>query len=108
MKHFLDLSEWSSTDLRQMIRLAMQLKLEWQSGGNRPVLAGKTLGMIFQKPSLRTRVSFDVGMQHLGGHAREQVGAQSSADRGRNDLFLDTGHRFQVPAEFDVFRHTVG
>ncbi len=69
MKHFIDLSEWSSTDLRQMIRLASQLKLEWQSGGNRPVLGGKTLGMIFQKPSLRTRVSFDVGMQHLGGHA---------------------------------------
>jgi ornithine carbamoyltransferase len=69
MKHFLDLSEWSSTNLRQMIRLATQLKLEWQSGGNRPVLAGKTLGMIFQKPSLRTRVSFDVGMYHLGGHA---------------------------------------
>jgi ornithine carbamoyltransferase len=47
----------------------VHLKAEWQSGGNRPVLGGKTLGMIFQKPSLRTRVSFDVGMQHLGGHA---------------------------------------
>jgi ornithine carbamoyltransferase len=69
MRHFLDLSDWSSKDLRQMIRLAQQLKLEWQSGGNKPVMAGKTLGMIFQKPSLRTRVSFDVGMQHLGGHA---------------------------------------
>ena len=52
-----------------MIQLASHLKLEWQSGGNKPVLGGKTLGMIFQKPSLRTRVSFDVGMQHLGGHA---------------------------------------
>ena len=69
MRHFLDLSDWSSKDLRQMIRLAQQLKLEWQSGGNKPVMGGKTLGMIFQKPSLRTRVSFDVGMQHLGGHA---------------------------------------
>ncbi|MBZ0299005.1 MAG: ornithine carbamoyltransferase [Anaerolineae bacterium] len=69
MKHFLDLTDWSSQDLRYLIRLAQQLKLEWHSGGNRPVLAGKTLGMIFQKPSLRTRVSFDVGMQHLGGHA---------------------------------------
>ena len=52
-----------------MIQLASHLKLEWQSGGNKPVLGGKTLGMIFQKPSLRTRVSFDVGMQHLGGHS---------------------------------------
>lgn len=69
MEHFLDLADWSSKDLRYLIRLAQQLKLEWQSGGNRPVLAGKTLGMVFQKPSLRTRVSFDVGMQHVGGHA---------------------------------------
>jgi ornithine carbamoyltransferase len=69
MKHFLDLADWSSKDLRYLIRLAQQLKLEWQSGGNRPVLAGKTLGMIFQKPSLRTRVSFDVGMRHVGGYA---------------------------------------
>lgn len=69
MKHFLDLTDWSSLELRHLIQLAVHLKLEWQSGGNRPVLAGKTLGMIFQKPSLRTRVSFDVGMQHLGGHA---------------------------------------
>ena len=68
MNHFLDLADWSSKDLRYMIRLAQHLKLEWQSGGNKPVLGGKTLGMIFQKPSLRTRVSFDVGMQHLGGH----------------------------------------
>lgn len=69
MKHFLELSDWSSLELRHLIQLAVHLKLEWRSGGNRPVLAGKTLGMVFQKPSLRTRVSFDVGMQHLGGHA---------------------------------------
>ena len=69
MRHFLDIAEWSSRDLRHMIQLAAHLKIEWQSGGNQPVLKGQTLGMIFQKPSLRTRVSFDVGMQHLGGHA---------------------------------------
>jgi len=45
------------------------LKEEWQEGGNRPLLAGKTLGMVFQKPSLRTRVSFDMAMLHLGGQA---------------------------------------
>ncbi|PKO21120.1 MAG: ornithine carbamoyltransferase [Chloroflexi bacterium HGW-Chloroflexi-1] len=45
------------------------MKAEWQAGGNQPVLRGKTLGMVFQKPSLRTRVSFEMGMLHLGGHA---------------------------------------
>ena len=69
MRHFLDIADYSSAELDQLIRLALQLKQEWQSGGNRPVLGGKVLGMIFEKPSLRTRVSFDVGMLHLGGHA---------------------------------------
>jgi ornithine carbamoyltransferase len=69
MKHFLDFTDWTTKDLWHIIQLAAHLKLEWQSGGNRPVLKDKTLGMVFQKPSLRTRVSFDVAMQHLGGHA---------------------------------------
>jgi ornithine carbamoyltransferase len=69
MRHFLDIADWSSTELEYLIKLAVQLKLEWQSGGNRPVLGGKVLAMVFQKPSLRTRVSFDTAMLHLGGHA---------------------------------------
>lgn len=69
MKHFLDLSEWSTQELQDLLRLALYLKDEWRSGGNRPVLKGKILGMVFQKPSLRTRVSFEVGMKHLGGDA---------------------------------------
>ena len=70
MNHFLDLFSWSGKDLWQLIQLASHLKAErWGSGGNRPILKGKVLGMIFQKPSLRTRVSFEVGMKHLGGDA---------------------------------------
>jgi ornithine carbamoyltransferase len=69
MRHFLDLESWKATELVDLLDLAVALKAEWQAGGNKPLLAGQTLGMIFQKPSLRTRVSFDVGMQHLGGHA---------------------------------------
>jgi len=69
MKHFLDLASWSTDDLRHVLDLAEHLKLEWQSGGNRPILHNKILGMIFQKPSLRTRVSFEVAMKHLGGDA---------------------------------------
>ncbi|GAB4520487.1 MAG: ornithine carbamoyltransferase [Anaerolineae bacterium] len=69
MRHFLDLPSWSTQDLWDLIQLAVFLKQEWKTGGNRPVLAGKILGMVFQKPSLRTRVSFEVGMKHLGGDA---------------------------------------
>ncbi len=67
--HYLDTRDWSSEELRDLLDLAVFLKREWKSGGNRPVLAGKVLGMVFQKPSLRTRVSFEVGMKHLGGDA---------------------------------------
>ncbi len=52
-----------------MLKVAVHLKMEWQTGGNKPVLKNRILGMIFQKPSLRTRVSFEVGMKHLGGDA---------------------------------------
>ncbi len=69
MRHFIDLSDWSASELDDLLTLAVELKREWRAGGNRPVLAGKTLAMVFQKPSLRTRVSFEVGMFHLGGHA---------------------------------------
>lgn len=69
MQHFLSLADLTSEQLRDLIDLAVELKEEWQQGGNRPLLEGKTLGMIFQKPSLRTRASFEMGMLHLGGQA---------------------------------------
>ncbi len=69
MRHFIDLMDWSTEDLRQLLDLAVHLKMEWRSGGNQPVLKNKALAMVFQKPSLRTRVSFEVGMQQLGGSA---------------------------------------
>jgi ornithine carbamoyltransferase len=69
MRHFISLAELTPEQFRDLLDLAVQLKEEWKEGGNRPLLAGKTLGMIFQKPSLRTRASFEMGMLHLGGHA---------------------------------------
>lgn len=69
MKHFLSLADWSADELRQLLESAVQLKQVWKAGGNQPVLANKLLAMVFQKPSLRTRVSFEVGMKHLGGDA---------------------------------------
>ena len=69
VKHFLELADWTSDDLWVMLELAADLKKEHRRGGNPPRLAGRALGMIFQKPSLRTRVSFEMAMQHVGGHA---------------------------------------
>lgn len=70
LKHFTDLNEISSEQLWGLLRLAKRLKDErMQRGANQPILANKSLAMIFQKPSLRTRVSFEMGMQHLGGYA---------------------------------------
>ena len=69
MKDFLAIADHSPDELRHLLDLAVKLKAEHQKSGNEPVLKGKALAMVFQKPSLRTRVSFEMGMQHLGGHA---------------------------------------
>ncbi len=69
MKHFLSVADLTSDQFMGLIELAVKLKAEWQAGGNPPLLRGKVLGMVFTKPSLRTRVSFDMAMLHLGGHA---------------------------------------
>ncbi len=52
-----------------ILDLALKLKEEYFKKGNLPIFQGKVLGMIFQKPSLRTRVSFDMAMRHCGGDA---------------------------------------
>jgi len=69
VKHFLDLADWSRADLQAMLDYAVALKKAYKDGGNDPILAGQSLALVFQKPSLRTRVSFEMGMVHLGGYA---------------------------------------
>jgi ornithine carbamoyltransferase len=69
MKHFLDISDHSPEELQDLLDLAIRLKKEYFASGNPPFFKGKVLGMIFQKPSLRTRVSFDMAMRHMGGDA---------------------------------------
>lgn len=66
---FLTIADYSSEDLQSLLDRAVALKAEWQAGGNAPILKGKVLALVFQKPSLRTRVSFDMAMRHLGGDA---------------------------------------
>ena len=69
MKHLLKLMDWSEQEITETLNLADQLKYEKKNGIEHHILKGKTLGMIFQKSSTRTRVSFEVGMYDLGGSA---------------------------------------
>lgn len=69
VKHLITIADLSSDEIWEIIETATQLKWELQSGQQSRPLAGKTLGMIFEKPSLRTRVSFEIAMLQLGGHA---------------------------------------
>jgi ornithine carbamoyltransferase len=70
VSHFLDLKDFSSEQLSKLLDEALRIKKELKSGKTHTdLLAGKNLAMIFQKPSLRTRVSFEIGMKQLGGHA---------------------------------------
>ena len=68
-KDFLAISDYSPADLQEMLDLAVKLKKEHFNGGNKPLFKGKTLAMVFQKPSLRTRMSFDMAMRHMEGDA---------------------------------------
>lgn len=68
MKHLLKMLDLSTEDILDILNLADQLKYELKHGIPHPHLKGKTLGMIFQKASTRTRVSFETGMYQLGGY----------------------------------------
>lgn len=87
MRHFIQLEDWTTEELRGLLADAVRLKAEYNAGGNKPILKGKILTMIFQKPSLRTRVSFDVGMQHLGGSA--VMLGQSEIGLGKRESIAD-------------------
>jgi ornithine carbamoyltransferase len=69
MKHFLDIADFSQQEITRLLELSVKLKKEYKSGVFRPILKNKVLAMVFQKPSLRTRVSFDMAMRTLGGDA---------------------------------------
>ena len=69
MKHFLDIADFSSEEIQGLLDLAVKLKQEQKAGKSRPLFKGKVLAMVFQKPSLRTRVSFDMAMRDLEGDA---------------------------------------
>lgn len=88
MKHLLKLADLSREDILDILNLADQLKYEKAHGMEHHLLKGKTLGMIFQKSSTRTRVSFETGMYQLGGEALFL--SNRDLQIGRGELVQDT------------------
>ncbi len=69
IRHFLTLRDLNTDELNQVIKLAIEMKAAHREGRQEPIFSGKVLGMIFEKSSTRTRVSFEAGMAQLGGDA---------------------------------------
>ncbi|MGE5765704.1 MAG: ornithine carbamoyltransferase, partial [Bacteroidota bacterium] len=87
-RHFLDLDRFQTAELRHMLDTAHRMKRGEAHDGEARPLAGKTLAMIFEKPSTRTRVSFELGMKRLGGDT--VVLERESSQLGRGETVADT------------------
>lgn len=88
-RDFLTLLDYSSEEVAYLLQQAYDMKQDTLAGKMSPVLAGKTLGMIFEKHSTRTRISFEVGMIHLGGHGLFMNARDLQI--GRGESVQDTG-----------------
>ena len=89
-KNLLTLAELTPKEFVGLIDHSIKLKKELKKGGNKPILKNKTLTMIFQKPSTRTRVSFEIGMYQLGGYA---------VNLSSNDMQLSRGESVEDTAK---------
>lgn len=81
-RHFLRLRDYTKHELDSLLILAAELKQKQKNGVEHPLLKGKTLAMIFEKASTRTRISFEVGMFQLGGHGLFISSTHSQIGRG--------------------------
>lgn len=87
-RDLLTLADWSAGEIEHVLDLAIDLKLQQRQGKRHDLLSGKTLGMIFQKSSTRTRVSFEVAMYQLGGYSLFL--SSNDLQLGRGETVADT------------------
>ena len=85
MRHLISLFELSDEELSDLLSEARRLKKAHARGKTKPLLAGRALGLIFEKPSLRTRVSFQAAVAHLGGTSIFMTGSEAGFN-GRESL----------------------
>lgn len=90
--HFLTGEEWTVGQLQEVLTLAAQLKKERSQGILRPLLAGKTVVMLFDKPSLRTRLSFSVAINELGANAIESIGSSRKTEEPEDVIRVLAGY----------------
>ncbi len=89
MRHLITLSDLKSAEIERIFAITEDLKAKYENGLREPLLPGRVMALLFEKPSLRTRVSFEAGIAHLGGNSLflgEDVGwgaRESIADFGR-------------------------
>jgi len=90
MRHLITLADLKSAEIERIFAITEDLKTKYESGLREPLLPGRVMALLFEKPSLRTRVGFEAGMTHLGGNSMflgEEVGfgnnRESIADFGR-------------------------
>ena len=107
MQHFLDLWDWSGEEIHQLLQVAAKLKKAQERGKSKPTMQGRVLGLIFEKPSLRTRVSFEAAMAHLGGASI--FISQTDAGLGTRESIADyarTISQFVDAVVLRTFKHT--
>ena len=104
-KHFLDLDQVDPKTLRQILDRGKAMKKARANGGHDQPLAGKTLAMIFEKPSTRTRVSFEVGMRELGGQTI--MLGRTDTQLGRGETIADTARVLSRYVDIIMMRTTV-
>ena len=90
MKHLLSIHDLTVEEVEKILTVAQDLKKKQKQGIPHPILKNKTLGMIFSKSSTRTRVSFEVGMYQLGGHALFL--SSNDIQLGRGETIYDTAN----------------